>query len=127
MSATKAKRLIVSLLSISFVIAHLPAAQARIIGTESAIEAQQREQRIERVSALLAREDVRAQLVEMGVDPETAQERVASLTDSELRMLDQHIEKLPAGGSDVLIIVGAVFVVLLVLELIGVTNFFTSL
>ncbi len=126
MSAMQAKRFIALLLSVTFFAAHLPAAQARIIGTERAIDVQQREQRVERVSALLAREDVREQLVEMGVDPKAAQERVASLTDSELQMLEQHIEQLPAGG-DVLWIIGAVFVVLLILELLGVTNFFTSL
>lgn len=125
MTGIRVKRFFALLLSVSFLAVHAPVAQARIIGTQSLIEAQQREQRIERVNALLAREDVRAQLIEMGVDPRAAQERVAALTDGELRMLERHMQALPAGGADALVIAGVVFLVLLILELVGVTNFFT--
>jgi hypothetical protein len=41
-------------------------------------------------------------------------------------MLDARIDEMPT-GSGVIGIVGAVFVVLLVLELVGVTNIFTAI
>jgi hypothetical protein len=66
-------------------------------------------------------------LTDLGVSPESAQSRIASLTNEELRMLEQRIDSLPAGGDGVFVLVGVVFVVLLVLELVGVTNIFTKL
>lgn len=121
-----ARRLVVFMVCVSFTMGLVPVAQARVIGTQTLLEQTLRQERIDKVNALLAREDVRKQLVAMGVDPQAAQERVANLTDDELQLLEQRIDSLPAGG-EVLVIVGIVFVVLLILELLGVTNFFTSI
>ena len=77
------------------------------------------------IQAQMAREDVQKAMTEMGVDPAEAQLRVASLSDQELLTLEQELETLPAGGS-FFAVVGIVFVVLLILELVGVTNIFTS-
>jgi len=51
-----------------------------------------------------------------------AQARVASLSDLELAQLDGQLDSLPAGGS--LALVGAVFVVLMILEFTGVIDIF---
>ena len=64
-------------------------------------------------------------MVALGVDPLDAQARVAALTDSELQTLDRQIGELPAGG-DVLAVIGVVFIVLLILELVGVINIFKT-
>lgn len=103
-----------------------PFALAAPIGTEVLIQLEQRQERIDRIQAGLAREDVKGMLVEMGVNPIDAQERVAALTDDELLSLDQQMNDLPAGGS-VLAVLGVVLVVLIVLELVGVTNVFTRI
>ena len=95
------------------------------IGTQTLIQLEERQARIDRVQATLARDDVRAALVELGVNPLDAYERVAALTDQELRLLESKMEDLPAGG--VLAVLGVVLVVLIVLELVGVTNVFTKL
>jgi len=79
----------------------------------------------ERVATFLARDDVQAQLVAMGVDPGDAAARVAALTPQELASLDQRIADMPAGG--VIAVIGVVFLVLLILELVGVTNVFTKI
>ncbi len=99
---------------------------AELIGTQTLIQAQEREHRLAQIDEMLARAEVRDQFVAMGVDPLDARMRVAALSDSELQHLAQQLDELPAGGS-ALAIVGAVFVVLLVLELVGVTNIFTRL
>ena len=52
----------------------------------------------ERISALLAREDVRNELHRRGIDPEHAKARVAALTDAEARMVAAEIDTLPAGA-----------------------------
>lgn len=84
------------------------------------------EAQVLRVQETLAREDVRSALVALGVDPAAARERVASLTPAELAALEGELEELPAGG-DLLAVIGVVFVVLIILELTGVTNVFTKL
>ena len=78
-----------------------------------------------RVNRFLARDDVRAQLERFGVDPDDASARVATMTPEELAAIDRRIGDLPAGG-DVVAVIGIVFIVLLVLELVGVTNIFTK-
>ena len=101
-------------------------AYAELIGTQKLMDSQTRDGRLARINAVLARDEIREQFIKMGVDPRDAQERVAALTDAELAMLEQRLESLPAGGS-VLAIIGIVFVVLIILELVGVTNVFTRL
>jgi hypothetical protein len=71
----------------------------------------------------LQREDVQAQMQKMGVDATVVDARLATLSDSELRDLSDQMQKAPAGG-DVLVLIGAVFVVLLILELVGVIDIF---
>jgi hypothetical protein len=99
---------------------------AAMVSTEQALATEQRAQQISRVQELLQREAVQQQLQELGVAPEDAAARVAQLTDAELAYLDGQIDQLPAGGSLVAVI-GVVFIVLLILDLVGVTNVFTSL
>jgi hypothetical protein len=77
------------------------------------------------VHAALDREAVQAQLVSLGVDPADAKARVAALSDAELQRLDGRLAELPAGAG-VIEVVGIVFVVLLILELVGVTDIFKS-
>ena len=106
---------------------HPQQALAALIQTPDAIAAQQGGQPIERMTRLLAREDVRAQLVQMGIDPTIAEERVAALTEAEAAQLQQQLDSLPAGGDSVLAVIGIVFIVLLILELTGVINIFSKI
>ncbi len=103
----------------------VPAARAAIIGTSSYIEQADRLSR-DTIKNIFAGEDVRNQLIAYGVDPDAAASRVAAMSDEELRAIQGNIKALPA-GSDVLAVLGAVLVVLIVLELLGVTNVFNKL
>jgi hypothetical protein len=102
----------------------MPAA-ADIVGTDRAVAAQERRAQSERLQSLLSREDVARELERYGVDPAEARERVASLTDAELARVGPRLEQLPAGAG-VVEVIGIVFVVLLILELVGVTDVFTG-
>ena len=99
-------------------------AHAELIGTRTLIEQNERQQNLARVDRVLTQDAVREQLVAMGVDPGEVGSRVAALSDEELQLLNNELDTLPAGG--VLALVGAVFVVLLILELVGVTNIFQA-
>lgn len=101
-------------------------AGAGIISTETAIQNQERTARIARINEVLARDNVQEQLVNFGVDPADAERRIASLSDSELRSLEHRMNELPAGAGG-LEVLGIVLLVLLVLELVGVTDIFKAL
>lgn len=73
------------------------------------------------VETFIAREEVRSQMQTMGLDPTLAAERVASLTDSQLQQLALNIQNAPA-GSGALGIVISVLVIILLLEILGITN-----
>ena len=98
-------------------------AQAELIGTLQAVEASTRAQDLATVSSALARDQVRSQFVALGVDPAQVETRVAALTDSELRTLAGKISEAPA-GADALAVIGIVFLVLLILEAVGVIDVF---
>lgn len=119
--------LIVVFLLNTIILPVLQPVRGEIIGTQKFLDMQQRNRQINQIDGFLAREDVREQLIEWGVDPVDAQARVVALSDAELQLVTERLETLPAGGTSALAIVGIVFVVLLILELVGVTNVFTSL
>lgn len=102
-----------------------PAARAAVIDTQTILSQQGKSTQAE-LQDILAREDVREQLISFGVDPDAAGLRIAALSDSELNQLQHRLNDLPA-GSNALAVLGVVFLVLIVLELVGVTNVFSKL
>jgi len=99
---------------------------AGVISTQEYIAAIDRDAALARIDAVLAREEVRKQLEQHGVDPVAANERIAALTDQELAQLATDLENLPAGGN-VLAVIGVVAIVLLILELVGVIDIFNKI
>jgi hypothetical protein len=104
----------------------LPApARAEMVGTAQLLAHTSRADQEAQLRQFLARDDVRQQLEAMGVDAQDAQARVAALTDSELQRLSQDVANAPAAGDpDILIILGVVFLVLLILDLVGAIHIF---
>lgn len=101
-------------------------AMSGVISTQQALSADIRAAKETQVRGAFAREDVRQAMQQMGVDPGDAEGRIASLSDAELIQLQGQLDRLPAGG-DALVVVGVVFVVLLILELVGVINVFNRI
>ena len=77
-----------------------------------------------RVLTVLERSDVQAGLQARGVSPADVKARVAAMTDDEVAQLAGQIDSLPAGGSDALTIILVAFLVLLILDILGVTHIF---
>ncbi len=98
-------------------------AQAELVTTLQAVEASTRAQDMAAVNTALAREEVRAQFEALGVEPAQVEARVAALTDAELRTLAGQMADMPA-GADALAVIGIVFLVLLILEAVGVIDIF---
>ena len=100
---------------------------AGMIGTETVLDATRSQEARDYLNRILAREDVRASLIAQGIDPLEAKARVDSLSDAEVVSLADQIEELPAGGSALGIVVGAlliVFLVLLITDILGYTDVF---
>ena len=118
------RRACVAMLSVTLVSLGMQApASAGIVGTAEAVAASQQYGARALVDATLARADVRAELARMGVDPAAIEGRVAALSDEEVATLAGQIGEAPAGG-DALAVIGIVFVVLVILELVGVIDIF---
>jgi len=72
-------------------------AQAGMVGTDQLAAPSAQGER-EAVLGFVTRADVARQLESLGLDPASAKDRVAAMTDSELAYLAGRIESLPAGG-----------------------------
>lgn len=116
------KSLIASLLlSLTF-----STAQGAVIGTQQALQIERGAAAVERVQAILTREDAQAALERFGVDPALALARVEMLTPAEAQQLADGLDALPAGSIGAIEVLGITALVLLVLELVGVTDIFKS-
>ncbi|PMR76993.1 PA2779 family protein [Billgrantia endophytica] len=94
-----------------------------LVTTQAALSAERTDADRERIQEILSRADVQEQLIAQGVDLAEVDARVAALSDEEARQMADQLEQLPAGASAV----GAlllVFVILLVTDILGLTNVF---
>lgn len=111
----------VAIISMGFV----QVSAAGVIGTQQMVNSEARLDQLARMESLLARQDVAGQLALYGVAPEMVMERVQNLTSAELMELEGKINQQVAGG-DIVGLVGAVFIVLIILELVGVIDIFKA-
>ena len=125
MQIERFRRSCVALLSLSLISLGMqtPAA-AGIVGTADAIAVTQQQNDLAVVLGAMSRADVRDQMVALGVDPAEVDGRLAALTPAELSKLAGDIQQAPAGGDGALVVIGAVFLVLLILELTGTIDIF---
>jgi hypothetical protein len=118
-----AKRTIASALLVSMLGLTAPV-QAAMLPTEAVLSLSHNQPQRDAVAAFMAREDVRQQLQQLGVDPQQASERVAALSDAEIADLNGKVAELPAAGSDVLGVLLFLFILLLVTDILGLTKVF---
>jgi hypothetical protein len=115
-SRTIACALIVSIIGLG-----MPSSSmAAIVSTEEARAGLQRDQ----VIRVLERSEVRDRMQALGVDADAARARVAALSDDEVASLADQLDQLPAGGSDVLTAIVVVFLILIITDLLGLTDIF---
>ncbi len=100
-----------------------PSAYAEMIDTETAYSVETRARLLDKAEKFLVRDDVATALIGFGVERNAVMDRVALMTDDELLSLSANIDQAPAGAGAVEV-VGIVFIVLIILELVGVTDIF---
>jgi len=120
-------RYLIYVLCAAVAVAGMPApVQAGIIGTETVMTADARADSLARINRALQAAEVRERMQALGVAPATVDARLAALTDAELASFADRLDQAPAGG-DALEVVGLVFLVLLILELVGVIDIFKTI
>ena len=129
MSMNGSKRAVAAVMALLMSLTSMPIgiAQAEMVTTDKVIEQYNSTEDRTRVMDFMLREDVQQQMTLLGVDPEEAARRVASLSDEEIQQIAGRLEEMPAGEGGVGIVVGAIliiFLVLLVTDLLGYTDIF---
>jgi hypothetical protein len=123
------RRWMALLLAVVMLVVSMPLglARAALVTTDQLLASSENASDRARVLAFLGRDEVREQIVALGVDPAEAAARVAALSDDEVRQIAGEIDRLPAGQNAVAAIVGAIliiFLVLLLTDLLGLTDVF---
>lgn len=118
MRKTIAMSVLLSLLSVIT----LPV-QAAMLNTQQLVQESSIISERAKLNAMMQREDIQSQFLEMGVSPEEVQQRVAALTDAEVAQLNHQMEQVPAGG-DILGVVVLIFLVFIITDVIGATDVF---
>jgi hypothetical protein len=121
------RRLLCSMLIVTLAFGAMPvmasASSTPLASTADVLSAQSQNDARDRITQVLAREDVQRQLVAQGVDPSEVEKRVAALSDSEAQQMADQLDNMPAGAS-VVGVLFAVFVILLVTDILGLTDVF---
>lgn len=90
------KRIICRMLVLLMIWTPYQVAQAGMIGTDQVVQSTSAERSA--VMNFVSRADVAGQLATMGLDPATAKDRVAAMTDEEVRYIAGKIDAIPAGA-----------------------------
>ena len=128
MAMNGSKRVVAIAMAMLMAMTSMPigVAKAEMVTTDQVIEQVDPPEDRSRAMDFMLREDVQQQLTILGVDPEEAARRVASLSDEEIQQIAGRLDQLPAGeglGTIVGVIL-IIFLVLLVTDLLGYTDIF---
>lgn len=114
-----------ALLAFSFAAVQAPA-QAGLITTDQLVASSEVEAQRDALTELLQREDIKQELLNLGVDPDSVSDRVASLTPAEVSQIQGQLDQLPAAGNG-LTTVALVLLILILLEIAGVIDIFPGI
>ena len=98
-------------------------AQAQMISTDTAIERSIADMDRAYLMDELQRDDVRDEMIRMGVSPDEAEARLAALSDAEVARLIRQAETDKA-GADIVGTLATIFIILLVTDLLCFTRIF---
>lgn len=107
---------------LALLVLQLQPLHAAMITNSDLLDAQQTDTS-QQVTAQLHREQVRQQLIDLGVDPAAASHRIDQMSPSEVAELNDKLDQLPAGSS----VGGAlvtIFIVLIITDMLGATDIF---
>lgn len=97
---------------------------AAMISTDTIIQTENQQYTKSQLLQKLESAELQQQFLDMGVDPQEIQQRVASLTPDEISQLNANLASQPA-GEGVLGLIGLVFVVLVITDMLCATDVFS--
>lgn len=103
-----------------------PAMAGLVDNEQLAMQAELQMKRDE-VRSFMARDDVRAAMLDYGVNPADVDARIANMTEAELLRIQHQLDQLPAGGDGG--VLGAILIVILIfvlLDVLGATDVFPN-
>ncbi len=100
-------------------------AQAEMIGTDAALSKYAAQADRQQLLSELQKQEVRDQIIAMGVDPAEAEKRLSALTDAEVASILGQIDEDSAGGNAIIGALVTIFVILLVTDLLCLTKVFS--
>ena len=129
MTFRRSCRILAVPVTVLYVLVSLPngAAQAALVTTDDIIAGMSAGEDRARVQDFLERADVRRHMIDLGVDPDEAAQRIAGMSNEDIRAIAGRLDEAPAGQSAVGVLIGAaliVFLVLLFTDIIGETDVF---
>ena len=95
-------------------------ASAAVFSSEQVIANQQHQYNKQQVLSFVDSAEVQNKLIELGVSPADAKQRIANMTAEELNALNSQMNEMPAGG--IVGVVVTVLVVVVVTDLMGLTD-----
>lgn len=104
----------------------MPSAYASMVSSDAIVQQQERAQNRQTVLSFLDHQKAENVLLANGVSKAEVGQRLNRLNDQELAKLAQQTDNLPA-GQGVLGVVLAVILILILLDLLGVTNIFPAI
>jgi hypothetical protein len=99
-------------------------AQAEMVSTASAIAKYQALADKERLLGELQSDEIRSEMIGMGIDPVEAEARLSAMTDQEIAARLEILENDPAGANDIIGALLTIFLILLITDLLCLTRVF---
>lgn len=105
-------------------VTQVPLANASMIGTSEVLAEHQQQVDRQQLLSMLDEQGVKDKLQNMGVDRNTVEARINSLTNAELAQFNQQLDQAPA-GSGVIGIIVLFFVIFIVTDMLCATDIFS--
>lgn len=103
-------------------------AQAAVVSTQELMQVEKQAYDRQHIQSVLQREQAIKSMQALGVDPKQVQERVAQMTDEELKNFNAQVEKMQAGADGGIIgLIIFVLLLLILLDLLGATDVFPAI
>jgi hypothetical protein len=121
------KPLVLTLFAATLTVGMQAPANAGLVDTDQLAAQAELQTKRDEVRSFMARDDVRAKLLDYGVNPTDVDARINNLTEAELLRIQHQLDKMPAGGDGG--VLGAILIVILIfvlLDVLGATDIFPN-
>ncbi|MFT5887360.1 MAG: hypothetical protein ACI9BO_000166 [Zhongshania sp.] len=99
-------------------------ASASVISTERMVSEYSISDNRAELKAALDRDDVRDRLMDLGVSADDVSARIDALTPTELAMLQERMDQMPAGSGGAVSLLALIVLIFFITDVLGITDIF---